>query len=744
MTALIVSYVMSGGIGSRLWPLSREDNPKQFHSLSGTGSMLAQTLRRIKARPRGEAPLYVIATERHAERVQAALAEVDGAAAIYEPVGRNTAAAVAIATLHTLHIHGDELVLILPSDHDISTHDQFWMTVHKSQKTAEQGALVVFGIKPSAPETGYGYIEAAEPGGVVRKVMRFVEKPDLETARSYLSAGNFFWNAGIFLFSAGAMRDAFLAHHPELWRAAELAYSAANHEATGVFLPLDHYRSIPSISIDYAVMEKADNIAVVPAEFSWSDLGSWQSLLDAGPADADGNVIIGDVVAVDCRNSYLRSDAKLLAAVGLDGMAVVATRDATFVAPAHQSQHVKKVVDHLDKSGRIETRFTPSDDRVLQSGTWRMRARTWLFDEALPLWSTVGLDDRYGGFHEALSLDGQPLQKPKRTRTMARQIYAFAVAKEYGWSGPAEEIIAHGLAYLTEHARTDRGGWVRATMPDGQVSDPVEDTYDHACVLLALAHAHKTGNPHALGLGLETLAFLEKHLEDPRMTGFLETAGGAEMRRSNPHMHLLETFMAWYEVTGDANHLRTASRIVDLFRNYFFDAESWTLGEYFTEEWQPAPGLPGRLTEPGHHFEWAALLVQFANLTGRHYLKRYAQKLYASAVANGINRATGLAFGSVTREGVPIDKASRSWPQTEAIKAAISLDGQEVTDRKPEIEVRVGRLFRWHIDPAPSGMWVDRIDAKGRAIATEVPASILYHIVSATSLYLRATADSET
>ena len=224
------------------------------------------------------------------------------------------------------------------------------------------------------------------------------------------------------------------------------------------------------------------------------------------------------------------------------------------------------------------------------------------------------------------------------------------------------------------------------------------------------------------------------------MTGFLETLDGESERRSNPHMHLLEAFMAWYDATGDRTYLRRAARVVDLFRSHFFDAESWTLGEYFDDNWRPAAGERGTWTEPGHHFEWASLLVDFAARSGQQDLDAFARKLYASAIANGLNRATGLAYGAVSRTGLPLDGVSRSWPQTEAVKAAIALDRTGGPDMKPEIEERVGRLFRWHIDPAPVGLWVDRIDERGRSRATEVPASIFYHLVCALTQYLDCTA----
>lgn len=742
MTERIVSFVMSGGVGSRLWPLSREDNPKQFHDFSGDGSMLAKTLRRLTARPEGETPVFLIASERHADRVHADIAglELSGGGPLFEPTGRNTAAAVALASLRTLSEFGDSLVLVVPSDHEIATAQQFWQSVEAGTAAAREGRLVVFGITPAQPETGYGYIEVAGERDGICDVSRFVEKPDLATAQSYLEAGNFYWNTGIFLFRASAMRDAFMAFQPDIWSATEAAYQAATSDLSGLYMPLELYAAIPSTSIDYAIMERASGIAMVPAGFRWNDLGSWQSLLDVGPSDRQGNVIVGDVVAIDCENSYIRSDGRLLSAIGLKDVAIVSTADATFVAPVSHSQNVKKIVEQLEKSGRLETRFTPADDRVIESGAWQRRVHHWLFEETVPLWSTVGVDERHGGFHEALGFDAAPLMKPKRMRTQARQIYAFAVAKARGWNGPADRLISHGLEFMARHGRTDNGGWVRTLNIDGTVADGAEDAYDHSCVLLALAHAHMCGNPDALRLGEETFAFIDAHLEDERLTGFRETSSGEGERRSNPHMHLLEAFLAWHQATGERAHLRRAARIVDLFRSHFFDPESWTLGEYFDDEWRPAPGEKGTWTEPGHHFEWASLLVDFAGRSGQSGLTGLARKLYASAIANGLNRATGLAYGAVSRQGLPLDRVSRSWPQAEAIKAAIALDGSGGPDLKPEIEARVGRLFRWHINPAPLGLWIDRIDERGRSLANEVPASIFYHLVCALTQYLDGTA----
>ncbi|MFD9901564.1 AGE family epimerase/isomerase [Mesorhizobium sp. NPDC059025] len=742
MARRVISFVMSGGVGSRLWPLSREDNPKQFHDLSGDGSMLAKTVRRLKAWPHAETPIYLIASARHAERVISDITPLglNGGKPIFEPLGRNTAAAVAIATLQTIAEHGsDALVLVVPSDHEISTNTQFWETVEAGMPAADSGSIVVFGIPPTHPETGYGYIEVAANGDGAAAVSRFVEKPNIETAQTYLSSGRFYWNAGIFLFRADTMRTALLEFQPQIWDTAERAFNTARADVSGLYLPQGLYSEIPSTSIDYAVMEQARGIAMVTASFRWNDLGSWQSLLEASPTDSNGNVVKGDVVAMNCDGSYLRSQGRLLTVVGMNGVAVVATPDAIFVAPVSHSQNVKKVVEQLEKSGRLETKITASEDRIIISGSWRKRVEHWLFEETLPLWSTTGIDDVHGGFHEALGFDARPLGKPKRMRTMARQIYAFAVAKERGWTGPADRLIDHGIDFIARHGRTDRGSWVRTLNANGSVADPMEDTYDHSCVLLAFAHAHRCGHPAALQLAQETFGFIDSYLEDGCLNGFVETPGWNGVRSSNPHMHMLESFLAWYDVTGDRAYLRRAARIIDLFRCHFFDQESWTLGEYFDADWLPMPGEKGQWTEPGHHFEWASLLVDFARASGQKDLAAYARKLYSSAIASGLNRATGLAYAAVSRQGMPFDRLSRSWPQCEAIKAAIALDNIGGPDLKPEIEARVARLFRWHVDPAPLGLWVDRIDERGRSLATEVPASIFYHLVTALMQYLDKT-----
>lgn len=742
--ARISAFVLAGGNGTRLWPLSRRDNPKQFHRLSTSVSMLGETILRLGAESGGAAHIHVIASQRHAERLreEAAKAGLADGKLLLEPMGRGTAAGVALAALVTLAEHGDGLVLVAPSDHAIATPQAFWETVRKGTQAALGGRIVVFGIEPSRPETGFGYVEAA-PGtdhGGACDVVRFIEKPDLATARSFVESGGFYWNSGIFLFRAGAMRDVFLTLQPALWRQAAASLAVARKEEGAIHLEKQAYAAMPSLSFDRAIMERATAVSMVPATFRWNDVGSWRALLEVSPRDPDGNVTIGDVVTLDCTNSYIRSEGRLLSAVGVSNMAIVATQDAMVVAPVDRCQDIGRMVEVLDRRSRPETSYTPEGDNALPFGAWRSRILQWLSEDAFPLWSRAGVDRVHGGFHEALDFDGDPLARPRRMRTMARQVYAFAVASEEGWSAGAREAVTLGLDFLEARPRGAHGGWVRVLGGDGAVLDGVEDLYDTACVLLALAHAHRCGDRRALRLAGETFAFVDRHLADRIAGGCLETAAGGTPRRSNPHMHLLEACLAWHAATGERAYLARADAVVELFRRRFFDPATWTVGEYFSPDWKPAEGQAGDWTEPGHHFEWAALLVEHAAQSGRPELEQFARKLYSSAFASGTNRATGLAFAAVSRRGSPIDTASRSWQQAEAVRAAIAIDRIGGADMKPEIEARIARLFRWHIASVPAGLWIDRVDARGAPLSQEVPASILYHLTSAFADYLNYSA----
>lgn len=356
-TDLIHPVILSGGSGSRLWPLSRAGYPKQFLSLTGNNSMLQDTVARV-SNERFSAPL-MICNEEHrfivAEQLRSA--GVSPSRIILEPVGRNTAPAVAVAALALLQQHEDALMLVLPSDHVILNQQAFHAAIEQAAIAARKGKLVTFGIDPDKPETGYGYIQKGALLNAiegVHQVARFVEKPDQDTAATYLATGEYLWNSGIFLFSARQYLNELMTHHPQIVEACKQALEQAEQDLNFCRLNKDAFSASPSDSIDYAVMERTEHAAVVPVDMNWSDLGAWSALWDIHEKDEFGNAKSGDVLLHNTRNSYVHADHALVAVTGQDDVIVVATDDAVLVANRNNAQDVKTLVDKLKKEGRYE------------------------------------------------------------------------------------------------------------------------------------------------------------------------------------------------------------------------------------------------------------------------------------------------------------------------------------------------------------------------------------------------------
>ncbi|MGI9475458.1 MAG: mannose-1-phosphate guanylyltransferase/mannose-6-phosphate isomerase [Hyphomicrobiaceae bacterium] len=356
---MIHPFVLSGGSGTRLWPLSRSNYPKQFQALGGgEHSLLQQSCLRVAAPD--FAACSVLCNNEHrflvAEQLQ--LAGIADAQIVLEPVGRNTAPAALMAALVAAQRDPAALVLLMPSDHVIADTAAFQRSIGKGIEAAKDGRIVTFGVKPDKPETGYGYIEVGDVANDVHAVTRFVEKPPLETAEAYLKAGNFLWNAGIFLYASRAMIAAFETHAPDTLRHCRDALANAKQDLD--FLRLDEaaYAQCENLSIDYAIVEKSDGVACVPLESDWSDLGSWHALWEIGGKDSAGNVTGGDVVLHDTRDSYVQSaDGVCMSLIGMDGVIAVATQDAILLAPKERAQDVKHVVDKLKQTGRAEAEF---------------------------------------------------------------------------------------------------------------------------------------------------------------------------------------------------------------------------------------------------------------------------------------------------------------------------------------------------------------------------------------------------
>lgn len=361
--AAITPVILSGGSGTRLWPVSRRLYPKQLLPLASALSMLQETALRAGPDAGFAAPL-IVANDEHrfiiAEQLRAI--EVSPEAILLEPEPKNTAPAIALAALRLAGTDPDRLMLVLPSDHVIKDRNAFHATIECARAAAEAGHLVTFGITPERAETGYGYIEAGEPLDQAKGCLRvaaFVEKPDASRAADYLASGRYYWNSGMFLMRAGRYLEELAAHAPGMLDACRAAMDKRRIDLDFERPDATAFAATPSNSIDYAIMEKTDRAAMTPADIGWSDLGSWAALWDIADRDGDGNAVNGDVLAIDVRNSLMRADGPAIAALGVEDMVIVSTKDIVLVTTRERAQEVKRLVDRIEAEGRTEHLLHP-------------------------------------------------------------------------------------------------------------------------------------------------------------------------------------------------------------------------------------------------------------------------------------------------------------------------------------------------------------------------------------------------
>lgn len=351
----MIPVLLSGGSGSRLWPLSRSSYPKQFLALNGDRSMFQETLLRLKGLDH-DAPIVICNTE-HRFLAAEKLRELGTSpqSIILEPMGRNTAPAIAVTALAALQTSEDPILLVLPADHAIKSPKEFHKAIKVAENLAQQGALVTFGIVPDQPHTGYGYIKRSDDvqnGGY--NVEKFVEKPNQATATEFLKSGGYLWNSGMFMFRASRYLEELEKFQPEILRFAKAAFESATADYDFTRLDEELFSKCPGISIDYAVMEHTQQARVVPLDAGWSDIGSWSSLWQISDKDENNNCLIGDTITEDTKGSYILAETKLVTTIGVEDLIIIDTKDALLVARKDRSEDVKKIVDHLKSQDRSE------------------------------------------------------------------------------------------------------------------------------------------------------------------------------------------------------------------------------------------------------------------------------------------------------------------------------------------------------------------------------------------------------
>lgn len=352
MTIRLIPAVLSGGSGTRLWPLSTEAMPKQFHALGSHETMIQATVRRLAAGTEGLdvlAPL-VIGNRRHGAMIEQQLGAVGvtPGGVVLEPFGRNSAAAAGIAALLAQEIDPGALVLLMSADAMIEDSEGFARTIARAAPVALDDHIVLFGVEPTHPETGYGYIQAGEPiAAGVSRVQRFAEKPNATTAQAYIDSGDYLWNAGIFLFSPAMFLRELDAHAPDVASACRHAFATARRRGTVVDLDDDAFARVPSISVDYAVMERTARAAVTPIGVPWADIGSWSELWRLSPRSEQGNVARGETVIIETTDSVVWSQGRTVGVIGVADLIIVATEDAVIVLPKHRAQDVKLLVEQV-------------------------------------------------------------------------------------------------------------------------------------------------------------------------------------------------------------------------------------------------------------------------------------------------------------------------------------------------------------------------------------------------------------
>lgn len=711
----VYPVIMCGGSGTRLWPSSRPARPKQFLPLVERRSTFQQTALRAMGVGGAEA-LVVVAGAAHRPILEAQLAEIGlEGVLILEPAGRDSAPALAAAAAWVARRDSEAAIVALAADHHIPDAAAFVRAVDAAVDGAAGGAIVTLGLRPTHPETGFGYIRP-EPGGEgLRKVEAFVEKPDEPLARRYMAEG-YLWNTGMFIARAQALLDEIARFQPEIVHRVEAALGGAGPETSVAALGAEFLQA-PKISIDYAVMERTQKAAVLPVDFEWSDLGSWEAVWSASPKDVHGNALAEGTEVLDAERCLVRAPAHVrIGLVGVADLAVVVEPDGVLVSHLGASQRVKALaMAGAARSPAPETIVDPARLDLAETRAWLGR---WLRGAALPLWMTLGYDHAGEGFVEAIGQDGQATGAHRRARVQARQCFVYASAHSLGYPGPWLQLAERGWdAFVKRYRRPD--GLFRALVDRGGevVSDDVR-LYDQAFALLALASLHQASG--RADYRNQASGLLERLQGWRHEGGFREQ--GERPFQANAQMHLLEAALAWTEAGGGPEWTELAHSLAKLAAERFYLPNLGCLVEVFDSSWRPDAE---RVVEPGHQFEWAWLFHRYEALVGDSAHRPLVSALYAAGLA-GRDAGRGVVVDELRDDLSVRSGAARLWPQTEWLKAACVVSAAETDTRLAAARALISYLMT----PFP-GLWRDRMMVDGRFADEAAPASSFYHLFCA-------------
>ncbi len=708
--------IMCGGAGTRLWPASRPSRPKQFIPLAGNRSLFQETVLRVAALAEGGGALVIVGGVGHRTWIVEQLEEIGvEAQVLLEPEPRDSAAAMAAAAAWTERRDPNGINAFVASDHHIPDDEAFRAAVRTAAGEAARDRIVTLGVKPTEPSSAYGYIRPEGDG--LSPVEAFVEKPDTETAARYVASG-YLWNSGNFIARAATLQDELRTHAPAVEAAARAALPQEPQRS--IVTLTSAFSAAPKISIDYAVMENTRRASVLPVDFAWSDLGSWDAIRASGEGD------FGMHILEDADGCLVRApEGVIVAALGVRNLAIVAEADAILVCDIDRAQEVKRVVDRVRATAPQHLDFVAPPPEPLDDGLERLAE--WLRLRALPLWATLGQSPT-GAFAEAMTLDGRAFAGARHVRVQARQIQAFAEAGRLGWAGPWRRCVNLGLSRLfADCQHTD--GWFRARLAaDGS---PLGDEIlmrDQAIVLTALAAARRAGADHD---DLDHRAVALRHALSLRIqsNGALEESG-AHPWQAGAHMRLLEAALAWEDLTGDPEWTGLVDRTTAFACASLMD-DAGFIRERFSAAWTAADQGEDRLVEPGRQFEWAWLLGRVAARRGDEALAARAVHLVDWG-RRGVSDRRQMVIEALDEAGAVRSSRFRLRPQAERLKATVMLAASAPDGARASLladAASAQRALKAFL--TPDGLWRDKMTPFAGFVYEPAPAGSLHHLIAA-------------